>query len=285
MTQVFQCHYIRSCIFRINKSYHSHDTVGKYEEFHSLFPHIELNKNKFDTLQKRFLENMRKKKVLMQNEKDKLIEKYTVEKWNKLEKDDKLLHTLNSCVSCKPISICTPPPPKTMPKTTTTPSTPVTPLQALNLSNFEIPVPDTPKSTLQLGYQRQALRCIMTQINDRWDSTFTNRTFSEVLCKCPESDVIKKPTPSEKKKKLRDVHRRVKNDVEKQLSINDSSVLFGTRQSKLQYEKARMSLSFQSKENAEKRVEKRKNHLFIYLLTVLSCKVFNLFQNHNLQWL
>ena len=64
-------------------------------------------------------------------------------------------------------------------------------------------------------------------------------------------------TDAERKKKLRNIHKRVKTTIETTQHERASSVFFGTRQSKSQYERQRLALNFETTENAICRTLKR----------------------------
>ena len=102
MSLVFQCRYVKSCVFRINKNYHSLDVDSKYKEFCLQFPHILTTKESFKKKNmRRFIDRYRKKRHIFSLEKEVLLEDYDLESWNKLANDEKLNHTLFDCSVCK----------------------------------------------------------------------------------------------------------------------------------------------------------------------------------------
>ena len=54
MAGMFQCGFIRCCIFDGNKDLHSSDTGGKYQMFENQFKHIKLEKKHFSRRAKEF---------------------------------------------------------------------------------------------------------------------------------------------------------------------------------------------------------------------------------------
>ena len=101
MSLVFQCRYVKSCVFRINKNFHSFDVDSKYKQFCLQFPHILTTKESFKKNMRRFIDRYRKKRHIFCLEKEVLLEDYDLESWNKLANDEKLNHTLFDCSVCK----------------------------------------------------------------------------------------------------------------------------------------------------------------------------------------
>ena len=69
--------------------------------------------------------------------------------------------------------------------------------------------------------------------------------------------MTKKLSDAERKKKLRNIHKRVKTAIEATQHEIASGVFFGTRQSKSQYERQRLALNFEKTEDAICRTLKR----------------------------
>ena len=98
----------------------------------------------------------------------------------------------------------------------------------------------------------------LDKVNEHWNQQF-GTNFTDVLTKVPEANLTQKLTASEKKKKARNTHRRVKKSLEGNFSQVDTETVFGIRQSRSQYEKQRMAQCFESKENAQNKFSKSNN--------------------------
>ena len=101
MSLVFQCRYVKLCVFRINKNFHSLDHDSKYKEFCLQFPHILTTKESFKKKYAKIHRQVSKKRHIFSLEKEVLLEDYDLESWNKLANDEKLNHTLFDCSVCK----------------------------------------------------------------------------------------------------------------------------------------------------------------------------------------
>ena len=245
MSQMFQCHYMRSCIYNANKKYHSSDKNGKYENFKRLFPHVVMNQSRFNNYQKRFLE-FSKKNVSM-SVKNALLSICNEENWCKLDQGLQILHTVNVCEPCKHIIV----------KGSETPTTP--PVATFKL-DIEIPLPETPKSRDQLGFKKAVATAIWDEVNMKWDNHFKDEkglSYTEVLEKCSGSNIKAKLNASEKKKATRATHRKIKTSLENKYQNVDTCTLYGTRQSGAQYENQRFAHCFESKEDAQLKAQKR----------------------------
>ena len=83
---------------------------------------------------------------------------------------------------------------------------------------------------------------------------------------------MNKPSQTEKKQKLRELHRNDKIQIEENLSSKNTETLYGTRQSASRYENQRqLILYYESKESAEQRSQKRKNFLNYIFKARLNC--------------
>ena len=72
-----------------------------------------------------------------------------------------------------------------------------------------------------------------------------------------ESNLVKKETDTERKRKFRKIHKRVKTSIETEQHSKAADVFYGTRQSKSQYESQRLALTHEEKEDAIIRTKKR----------------------------
>lgn len=86
-----------------------------------------------------------------------------------------------------------------------------------------------------------------------------HQNLLDVLKKVPEANLISKPSNAERMAKLRNLHRKVKNSIESDVSTREVTAVFRTSQSRSQYEKQRMELYFGKKEDVVERVHKRKH--------------------------
>ena len=95
---------------------------------------------------------------------------------------------------------------------------------------------------------------ILKEVNSNWNKVF-NTPFTKVLTKLPSTNLQEKPSDSSRKKKLRTIYRKTKQQIENSWKENnrDMKSLHGTRQSKSQYMKQRKSLYM------EKNIAKRGN--------------------------
>ena len=84
MANIFQCEYMKSCIFKVYKDVHSFDSDTKYEKFKTQFG-PELDKKTFIKNSKRFLEYAKKNKV----DKAKLLKSHSLEEWELLDESKK----------------------------------------------------------------------------------------------------------------------------------------------------------------------------------------------------
>ena len=103
MANIFQCHYMRASLFKLNAHFHSSKHNLKYESFVEQFSHIDVGSKLFFTYLKRFIDWTRKKKICTA-EKTIFMDTFDIQKWNKLDPDNKKLHTFNDCKPCKLIS-------------------------------------------------------------------------------------------------------------------------------------------------------------------------------------
>ena len=110
---------------------------------------------------------------------------------------------------------------------------------------------------------------VLTKVNEQWNKIFPN-PFTKTLTKLPEANVQQIVSRSDRAKKLRSLHHKVKSSLEKEMASRDTVTLFGTRQSNSQYTKQRMGLYFETKEDAIQRVEKREFIYFLFLNMLLS---------------
>ena len=108
-------------------------------------------------------------------------------------------------MNCKHVLQCESPAPKP-PKTPESPSTPVTPMQALSL-NIQIPITSGIPASLRI--QKAAAGSVLKQINDKWTEVY-EKPFSEVVAQLPKSDIQKKLSSTEWKRKLRNLHTKVR---------------------------------------------------------------------------
>ena len=119
-----------------------------------------------------------------------------------------------------------------------------------------IPVPDK----RIVGAEKVAAEAVLKELGSQFKQIY-NKDFTDVVPKIPGSNLQIRPTNSERKKKLRKLHKAVKSSIEKTIHSRDTNIVYGTRQSKAQYGTQRLSYHFESKEKAEIRTEKRKYFL------------------------
>lgn len=259
MANVFQCWYMKSAIYRINSTLHSTELSLKYDMFNEQFPHTALDKSMFLTYMKRFNDHNRKKKI-SQAERSLASNTFSLEKWNKLDSETKILHTLKICQPCKHLSLSIPsnsPQPQISTPTQQTPSlsvpevrTPTTPLSSLSIN---IPIPEKPLN----GADAVAAKELLSRANESFNSVF-GKSFTEVICKVPESKLQLRPTDTERKQKIRKMQRNIKKSLENKIHSHDADVHYGTRQTKSQYCRQRLATFFETKEDATERTKKRK---------------------------
>ena len=74
-----------------------------------------------------------------------------------------------------------------------------------------------------------------------------------------------KETNSERKRKLRQIHKRAKTSIEAEQLSRASDVFYGIRQSKSQYENQRLALNLEKKEDAILLTKKRNYKQTVFL--------------------
>lgn len=82
------------------------------------------------------------------------------------------------------------------------------------------------------------------------------KSFCDILTLVPDAGVIKKPSPAERKKKVRDIKRGTKRSIEETWSKTDVSSHLSQRVSFATRKKRRLQEGFEPKNEATKRVEK-----------------------------
>ena len=98
MVNLFQCQYIKACIFKVYKEFHSTDTTGKYQSFHDQFG-FDLNKKDFIKYSKRFIEYSKKSGTKIN--KEEILKTFSLEEWERLDQSEKCQHSLLDCLGCQ----------------------------------------------------------------------------------------------------------------------------------------------------------------------------------------
>ena len=225
MSAIFQCHYIKSCIYYISGNFHAYETDLKYNHFSNQFAHIKVEKKWFIKQFKRYMDHYRKKKVALDRERKKVVNEYSGDSWNMLTDDMKLGHTLNMCHSCSLLPSLFPPPTPSVflnlakPDTSLTPEhhlqmSPITPANSIVYGNaktqttpfgslkinIDIPLPEKMFS----GFEKAAASTIVNGVNREWEKVEKfKRPFTEVLCKVRGTNLKKRESDSERVKRLR----------------------------------------------------------------------------------
>ena len=284
MAVFFQCGFLRSCLLHANVRFHSKDTCGKYSYFQEQFhDYINIEQKHFNRKLMDFTAFINKKKW-RGAKREKYVELFSRKVWNILSNTERKKHTLNNCVECllkyqdsielfPPVtghrikgknkrkialkditntptqSICNTPlaieTEENIPvKENITNSTP-----SPNSVTFQSKIPVTEKS---LAYMKASAQSVLKDINKQWDKVYET-PFTKVLTKIPECNIVKKSSSSEKKKHLRQIHRKVKRSIEKSWEEKDTDTFYGTRQSKSRYCKQRTSLFFEKRSETIKR--------------------------------
>lgn len=262
MTTLFTCKYMQASIYKINKTVRDNDEKFRLfiETFHEQCPNLE--KKKFIKDLKRFIEIVNRKKI----DKDEVINEYGAEKWNKLSAQETGKHSYKQCKEClileptefvvKFRSPAAENPAEAEPlNNPSTPVTPVTPLQSLSLNT---------STGMKMKDKVKAAQSLLEQADKQFQQEL-GTPFSHLLTKIPGSQYQLKENSYDKKKKIRQMSRNMKKKFENHAAEVDALTFYGTRQTKSNYEKQRMAIYFESREDARKRTEKSKLlHLFFY---------------------
>lgn len=287
MANLFQCQYIKACIFKIYKDFHSTDTTGKYESFSDQFG-IDINKKDFIKYSKRFIEHSRKSGNNVN--KANLLNTFSFEEWEKLDGSTKNMHSLRDCAGClqNNVDLTTPVSPINSQSTTPTaitafpllsnsstaftlpipsistpsssavvPSSDIASSSAKSIKiSFELPIPDTP--LIFSATKKIAANIVVDEVEKNyWQKVFPGSQFAtDGLCKV--KGITKIISPAEKKKKLRNLHKKAKAAIEKSMAEVDCETLYGIRQSGAMFEKQRFALSYEKKSNAFARTKRSK---------------------------
>ena len=117
--------------------------------------------------------------------------------------------------------------------------------KAANSIKFQSEIPIT---TPTLPYMKQTATSILKDINEHWLKIYET-PFTKVLTKIPECKIMEKISSGDRKKRLRTMHKKVKDSIEKSWTSDgkDTNTFYGTRQSRSRYNKHRSSLFFESK--------------------------------------
>ena len=84
----------------------------------------------------------------------------------------------------------------------------------------------------KLPYMKAAAESVIENINTQWDAIY-DTPFTEILTKLPSTNLSQKNTDAERKEKLRNIHRKLKTNLENSWQENskDTNTLLGTSQS------------------------------------------------------
>ena len=278
------------CAYQVNRDFHSYDTDGKFNFFKSQFPHINMDKKKIMGYLKRFIKYSKENKNKINGTLHSLKKEFNFEAWSKIDASMKLNHTTGDCLACFPVaeeislssssspttpstlSICQPSPLSPSASCLVTPSTKschVTPsTQSVNLddSGFSvIHTPNTPFRSLCISVpipdktlpdaEKIAAKLAIAKLDEGFKLAY-GKPFTDLAPKVPGSKFQLKLTSVERKRKMRNLHKKVKQSIEKEMHSRDTNTLFGIRQTKAQYSKQRASLFLENKDLAKRRTEK-----------------------------
>lgn len=196
------------------------------------------------------------------------MEDYGIGKWRELKESEKIRHSLYECNECLLKHSCK----NTFPtvaghrnakksfkitnsdtNTTSKPTISLSPIKPQQ-NNIEIRTPLqniinlTPANKHTLSEMKEVAGSVLQNISNQWDEIF-DTPFTKILPKLPDTNLREKESVAEKKRKLRKMHKNMKNAIETswQKENLDVKTLFGTRQSKSSYMKSRASCILKKK--------------------------------------
>ena len=248
MAGVFSCGFARVAVKESFLAVKTKDKAGKYDYYISYFE--DDYKENFAVTKKAFY----KKSAVLTNifnqwikteDKQKYIQHFSKEAWNKLSLIQKLAHTATNCKACHVYH-------QSFQNTF--------PLKCHRLTKptlVDVATKALPKLKPTKSAAKDTLVDWYNKCNDAFKEVY-DMNIADGLTKLPHLNITHKKSASELKRVRRQNNMKQKSTIEQHWESMDADTLLGTRQSFSQRDQQRKALFFESPKEATKRSRKRK---------------------------